>query len=56
MATAIQRSESPAIEYPDSDGLPLADNTLHYKWIVTIKGGWTRFSATDPLVFVAGEL
>ena len=28
-----------AVEYPDSDGQRMADNTLQYEWIVTIKGG-----------------
>ncbi len=28
MTTAIQLSEKPAIEYPDGDGEPMADNTL----------------------------
>jgi len=28
MTTAIQLSAKPAIEYPDDDGEPMADNTL----------------------------
>ncbi len=42
----------PEVEYPQSDGKPMADNTLQYEWIVTIKGG------LDALVpdFVAGDL
>jgi hypothetical protein len=39
MTTATHLSERPKIDYPDSDGLPMADNTLQYEWIVTIKGG-----------------
>ncbi len=27
----------PDIEYPDSDGKPMADNTEQYEWIVKIK-------------------
>ncbi len=27
----------PDIEYPDSDGQPMADNTEQYEWIVKIK-------------------
>ncbi len=56
MTTTTQRSESPAIEYPDSDGLPMADNTLQYEWIVTIKGGLDAIFAAEPSVFVAGDL
>jgi Uma2 family endonuclease len=56
MTTAIQLSEHPAIEYPDSDGLPMADNTRQYEWIVTIKGGLDAVFVNDPDVFVAGDL
>jgi Uma2 family endonuclease len=56
MATAIQLSERPAIEYPDSDGLPMSDNTVQYEWIVTIKGGVDALFLDDPKVFVAGNL
>jgi len=56
MTTALQVSERPAIEYPDSDGLPMSDNTLQYEWIVTIKGGVDALFLDDPNVFVAGDL
>ena len=56
MKTATQLSERPVIEYPDSDGLPMADNTLQYEWIVTIKGGLDAIFLNDPNVFVAGDL
>jgi Uma2 family endonuclease len=56
MTTAIKHSERPAIEYPDSDGMPMADNTLQYEWIVTIKGGLDAIFVDDPNVFVAGDL
>jgi Uma2 family endonuclease len=38
--------------YPDSDGEPMAENTLQYEWIVTLKGGF------DALLddFVGGDL
>jgi Uma2 family endonuclease len=56
MTTATQLSERPEIDYPDSDGLPMADNTLQYEWIVTIKGGLDAIFLDDPNVFVAGDL
>ena len=45
----------PLIEYPDSDGKPMADNTLQFEWIVTIKGNLDLLFANDPNVFVAGD-
>ena len=27
------------VDYPESDGLPMADTTVQFEWIVTIKGG-----------------
>jgi Uma2 family endonuclease len=56
MATATQLSEHPAVVYPDSDGMPMAENTLQYEWIVTIKGGLDAIFAHEPNAFVAGDL
>jgi Uma2 family endonuclease len=42
--------------YPETDGLPMADNTLQYRWIVTIQGGLDAQFGHDPNVFVAGDL
>ncbi|MBE9116964.1 Uma2 family endonuclease [Lusitaniella coriacea LEGE 07157] len=44
------------IIYPESDGKPLADNTLQFRWIVTLKGGIDALFKDDPNVFVAGDL
>ncbi len=44
------------IVYPDSDGKPMADNTLQFRWIVTIKEGLERVYRERPDVFVAGDL
>jgi Uma2 family endonuclease len=44
------------IKYPESDGQPMADNTLQYRWIVTIQGGIDAMFQDDPQVFVAGDL
>jgi Uma2 family endonuclease len=48
--------QTPEIIYPDSDGQPMADNTLQYRWIVTIQGGLDTLFQDDPNVFVAGDL
>lgn len=45
-----------AIVYPDCDGQPMADNTLQWEWIVTIKCGLDAQYADDPNVFIAGDL
>jgi Uma2 family endonuclease len=45
-----------AIIYPDSDGKPMADNTLQFRWITTIKWGIDALFRHDPDVFVAGDL
>ena len=46
----------PAILYPDCDGEPIAENTLQFRWIVTIHGGLTALFRDRPDVFVAGDL
>lgn len=53
IAERIQPTE---IVYPDSDGQPMADNTLQFEWITTIKGGLDHLFQDDPNVFVAGDL
>jgi Uma2 family endonuclease len=54
MSTAFPSAK--LIVYPDSDGQPMADNTLQFRWIVTIQGGLDAVFANDPNVFVAGDL
>jgi len=49
-------SSVPEIEYPDSDGKPMADNTLQFQWIVTIKENLEALYHCHPDVFVAGDL
>lgn len=44
------------IIYPESDGQRMADNTLQFRWIVTIVGGLDALYRNDPKVFVAGDL
>jgi Uma2 family endonuclease len=55
MSTFISPAR-PKIVYPDSDGQPMSDNTLQFKWIVTIEGGLDALFIDDPNVFVAGDL
>src|SRR3954449_2772208 len=58
MSIEIARPPRPPTEivYPDSDGEPMADNTLQWEWIVTVKGGVDSLFRDDPDVFVAGDL
>ena len=49
-------SAAPVIIYPESDGNPLADNTLQFRYITTIQGGIDALFADNPNVFVAGDL
>jgi Uma2 family endonuclease len=44
------------IIYPHTDGKPMAENTLQFRWIVTIKEGVDRLFHDRPDVFVAGDL
>jgi Uma2 family endonuclease len=42
--------------YPCTDGKPIAENTIQYRWITTIKGGMDVVFKDAPNVFVAGDL
>src|SRR3954466_14530691 len=44
------------IIYPEDDGQPMAENTLQFQWIVTIKEGLERAFRNRADVFVAGDL
>src|SRR5580658_2972978 len=56
MSTTQEIPPKKRVVYPDSDGQPMAENTLQFEWIVTIKGGLdTRFTDDDN-VFIAGDL
>lgn len=56
MTTTLSAETSSEIIYPTSDGKPMADNTLQFRWIVMIQGGLDALFRDDPNVFVAGDL
>lgn len=56
VAQLPQTTTVPEIIYPDSDGKPMADNTLQFRWITTIKLNLEWLFAEDAQVFVAGDL
>src|SRR5437588_1145604 len=56
MSATIELPSPPKVIYPDSDGQPMADNTLQFEWINTIKGNVDLLFLDNPEVFVAGDL
>jgi Uma2 family endonuclease len=49
--------EAPSeIVYPETDGLPMAENTIQFRWIVVIKEGLEVLFQDNPDVFIAGDL
>jgi Uma2 family endonuclease len=56
MSTPITTPSAAEIEYPDCDGRPMSDNTLQYRWIVTIQGNLDALFRDRDDVFVAGDL
>jgi Uma2 family endonuclease len=56
MSVTVTRPLRPEIVYPDSDGQPMAENTLQFRWIVTVKEGVEHVFRDQPDVFVAGDL
>ena len=50
------RTPLQTIVYPDSDGLPMSDNTLQFEWITKLVGGLQAIFRDNPEVFVAGDL
>ena len=53
MSTATLERPKAAIEYPDSDGEPMAENTQQLRRIVTIHGNCSAIFMQTPDVFVA---
>ncbi|NEO84705.1 MAG: Uma2 family endonuclease [Spirulina sp. SIO3F2] len=51
----VQTPLSPQTLYPDSDGKPMADNTLQYRWIVRLVSN-LQYLLRDEVAFVAGDL
>jgi Uma2 family endonuclease len=51
----VQTPIATDILYPDSDGKPMADNTIQYGWIVRLVTNLKRL-LKDQVAFVAGDL
>jgi Uma2 family endonuclease len=44
------------ITYPESDGKPMADNSVQFRYITTIEGNLEILFQDDPDVFIAGDM
>ncbi|MBE9099955.1 Uma2 family endonuclease [Vacuolonema iberomarrocanum] len=51
----VQSSVTSEILYPDSDGKPMADNTIQYRWIVRLVSNLKQL-LKHQVAFVAGDL
>jgi Uma2 family endonuclease len=51
----VQTPIDPQLLYPDSDGKPMADNTIQYRWIVRLVANLKRL-LQDQTALVAGDL
>jgi len=51
----VQTPIDPQILYPDSDGKPMAENTIQYRWIVRLVAN-LRHLLQNQTAFVAGDL
>ncbi|BAU13193.1 hypothetical protein LEP3755_37320 [Leptolyngbya sp. NIES-3755] len=56
MVAQPKNAASSEVIYPESDGQPMSDNTKQFRWIVTIKENLEILYASEPNVFVAGDL
>jgi len=56
MSVSTSSQTRSKVVYPDSDGQPMAENTLQFEWIVTIKEGIEAVFLDRQDVFVAGDL
>jgi Uma2 family endonuclease len=56
MVNQLDPVKTQDIIYPDSDGKPMADNTLQFRWITTIKSNLDWLFSQNERVFVAGDL
>ncbi|MGO9464267.1 MAG: Uma2 family endonuclease [Isosphaeraceae bacterium] len=56
MSKATPTQPRSKVVYPETDGEPIAENTLQFQWIVTIKEGFEAVFLDRPDVFVAGDL
>ncbi|GET42112.1 Uma2 family endonuclease [Microseira wollei] len=56
MVSQVRSQTQSEVIYPDSDGKPMANNTVQFRWILVIEQNLDWLFADDPNVFVAGDL
>lgn len=56
MTQIREEQDQDQVVYPETDGKPMAENTLQYEWITTIKGNLDIVFRADPNIFIAGDL
>jgi Uma2 family endonuclease len=56
MNRAITLTAPALTVYPESDGLPMADNTKQFRWIFILYGNLAALFSDRPDVFVGGNL
>ncbi|NJO17640.1 MAG: Uma2 family endonuclease [Thioploca sp.] len=56
MVTQLLTPTDTEIIYPESDGQPMADNTIQFRWMTVIYYNLAWLFAKDPKVFIAGDL
>ncbi len=56
MISQLKPSSKSEVIYPDSDGKPMSDNTVQFRWITVIESNLEWLFANDKNVFIAGDL
>ena len=56
MVSQLDKPTKTDIIYPETDGLPMANNTIQFRWILVIEQNLDWLFADDPNVFIAGDL
>src|SRR5581483_2527980 len=56
MSIVPSTASVPEIEYPTSDGRPMAETDLHYKLLVDTRETLDVYYAPDDMVYVSGNL
>jgi Uma2 family endonuclease len=56
MVSQLNSPKQTDIIYPESDGKPMANNTVQFHWILVIEQNLDWLFADNPNVFVAGDL
>jgi Uma2 family endonuclease len=55
MSSIVVGPPPPPVDYPDSDGNPMSESTLQFRWIMTVQGNLDLLYRDRADVFVAGD-